>query len=94
MPGLRFRPASIRPHLSSHCSSLVLYCSFHGSSNASNLDIPLELNVTKLPATNEAYQKYSVPLDIAWQTQSDMNLFISSTPATEPSVLLLQLSWP
>jgi hypothetical protein len=40
-PFLRFRAGSIRPHLSSHCCVGVLYDTFQGSSNASNLVIGL-----------------------------------------------------
>jgi hypothetical protein len=36
-PVFRFLPGSIMPHLSSHCCVGVLYCTFQGSSNASNL---------------------------------------------------------
>lgn len=36
-PGLRLRAASMRPHLVSQFSFAVLYMTFHGSSNASNL---------------------------------------------------------
>lgn len=36
-PGFNLRAGSIRPHLSSHSCPGVLYMTFHGSSNASNL---------------------------------------------------------
>lgn len=37
-PGFKFRPGSIKPHLSSHSLPGVLRLCFHGSSKASNLE--------------------------------------------------------
>lgn len=64
-PGFNFRPGSIKPHLSSHSLPGVFKVTFHGSSNASNLQ---DDRSDKLPPCmyfnelNGPYQKKFVPL--------------------------------